>query len=344
MRASRAGVVASLAVTVATVTSVVGSIVPASAAPGDRIATPGDALRKPAAARIVKVSMSSPRRAEVTVDSRAMRKRVRVTVLLPADRKAPRPSLYLLDGIDGGVYTNYTQSGWTHQTDIARFMADKPVNVVLPIGGTASYYTDWLSPDPVLGVNKWETFLTEELPPLIDARFRGNGLNAIGGLSMGALGAMTIAVRHPRTYRGVVALSGCLDQGSVEMRQATAATVATRGGNPDNMWGPLNGPDWSAHDPAANISVLRGKPIFVSSGNGVPDPSLGLAGLASPVGGVLEGVVLQCTKAFEAAARRAGVKVTYLYRAGLHSWGYWNEDLRKAWPTVARALRVRTDR
>lgn len=136
--------------------------------------------------------MVTPTRATVTVFSPAMRKPISVTVLLPADRTRPVPTLYLLDGIDAGVYTRYTESGWTTQTDVVRFMADKPVNVVLPIGGTASYYTDWNATDPVLGRNKWETFLTTELPPLIDQRFGGNGVNALGGLSMGALGAMAI--------------------------------------------------------------------------------------------------------------------------------------------------------
>ncbi|WAC55260.1 alpha/beta hydrolase [Gordonia sp. SL306] len=305
-------------------------------------AEPGPDVSTPAAggARFVAVTMSSPARATVTVYSAAMGRPINLSVLLPRDQGTPRPTLYLLDGIDGGVYTNYTESGWTHQTDIARFMADKDVNVVLPIGGTGSYYTDWTSRDPVLGLNRWETFLTEELPPLIDSRFRGNGVNAIGGLSMGALGAMSLAVRNPELYSGVAAFSGCLDQGSAELRQATAATVATRGGNPDNMWGPLGNSDWAAHDPAARVSALKGKPIYVAVGNGLPDPSLGLAGIASPVGGILESVVLRCTMSFREKADRAGVRATYDFRAGLHSWGYWNQDLHRAWPTLAKALRV----
>ncbi|MYR05768.1 esterase family protein [Gordonia sp. SID5947] len=304
-------------------------------------AVPEVSTRAAPGARLVAVAMTSPTHATVTVYSAAMRRPISVTVLLPRDRGKPRPTLYLLDGIDAGVYTKYTESGWTYQTDVARFMADKNVNVVLPIGGTGSYYTDWATRDPVLGLNRWETFLTEELPPLLDSRFHGNGVNAIGGLSMGALGAMSLAVRNPELYSGVAAFSGCLDQGSVELRQATAATVATRGGNPDNMWGPLGGTDWAAHDPAANVSALRGKPIYVAVGNGLPDPSLGLAGMASPVGGILEGVVLQCTVSFRRQAERAGVHATYDFRAGLHSWGYWNRDLHRAWPTLATALRVR---
>ena len=292
-------------------------------------------------ARITRVAMVTPTRATVTVFSPAMRKSISVTVLLPADRTRPVPTLYLLDGIDAGVYTRYTESGWTTQTDVVRFMADKPVNVVLPIGGTASYYTDWNATDPVLGRNKWETFLTTELPPLIDQRFGGNGVNALGGLSMGALGAMAIAVRHPSLYGGVAAFSGCLDLGSPEMRRATAGTVQTRGGNPDNMWGDITDAEWAVHDPAEHISALKGKALYVSSGNGLPDPSLGLAGLASPVGGILEGVVQRCTVEFKRRADRAGVAVTYHFREGLHSWGYWNQDLHRAWPTLARALGVR---
>lgn len=290
-------------------------------------------------ARILAVTSETATRTTMTVYSAAMKRPVRVSVLAPRERTGPRPTVYLLDGIDGGVYTSYTQSGWTFQTDIARFVADKKVNVVLPIGGTGSYYTDWRRIDPVLGRNMWETFLTEELPPLVDGRFRGNGRNVIGGLSMGALGAMSIAVRNPDLYRGVVAFSGCLDQGSPEFRQATATSVTTRGGNPENMWGPLDHDNWDAHNPAGHVSALRGKPVYVAVGNGLPDPALGLAGLASPVGGVLEGIVARCTESFKRRADRAGVDITYDFRAGLHSWGYWNQDLHRAWPTIARALK-----
>ncbi|MGC5258634.1 alpha/beta hydrolase [Gordonia sp. DT218] len=332
----RKPVVVGIAVCIAIVGALTGA--PSAGA----VPAPVPDVSTPAAsgARLVAVTMSSPARATVTVYSAAMGRPINLSVLLPRDQGTPRPTLYLLDGIDGGVYTNYTESGWTRQTDVARFMADKDVNVVLPIGGTGSYYTDWTSRDPVLGLNRWETFLTKELPPLIDSRFRGNGVNAIGGLSMGALGAMSLAVRNPELYSGVAAFSGCLDQGSTELRQATAATVATRGGNPDNMWGPPGDSDWAAHDPAARVSALKGKPIYVAVGNGLPDPSLGLAGIASPVGGILESVALRCTMSFREKADRAGVRATYDFRAGLHSWGYWDQDLHRAWPTLAKALRV----
>ncbi|WP_307797022.1 alpha/beta hydrolase [Williamsia soli] len=286
--------------------------------------------------------MATPHRAELTVFSHAMRRAVRVDVLLPAKPgpSAKRPTLYMLDGIDAGVYSGYTESGWTQYTDIVDFMADKNVNVVLPIGGTGSYYTDWQRDDPALGRNKWETFLVEELPPLIDATFQGNGRNAVEGLSMGATGAMMLAVRNPDLYAGAALLSGCLDLGDPAAQNATTGSVRTRGGEPENMWGSVYNKTWEAHDPGVNIAALRGKPLYVAVGNGLPDPALGLAGLASPVGGVLEAAALACTQSFEAKADAAGVEITFDYREGLHSWGYWNEDLHRSWPTIAEALDI----
>ena len=46
----------------------------------------------------------------------------------------------------------------------------KHVNVVMPVGGKFSMYTDWNADDPVLGRNKWQTYLTKELPAAVNAR------------------------------------------------------------------------------------------------------------------------------------------------------------------------------
>lgn len=309
---------------------------------GARVSAAPAEVEVAAEARIQAVEMASPRWAKLTVHSPSMQRGIRVDVLLPEDRSAAnkRPTLYMLDGIDAGVYTGYRESGWTQFTDLVDFMADKNVNVVLPIGGTGSYYTDWQRDDPVLGRNRWETFLADELPPLIDRQFAGNGRNAIEGLSMGATGALMLAVRNPSLYAGAALFSGCLDFRDQTSQQALSVSVRTRGGNPDNMWGPAYNQAWRDHDPALNIAALRGKPLYVATGSGLPDWSLGPAGLASPAGGAIEAGALACTRTFEDSARSAGVPVTYDYREGLHSWGYWKEDLHRSWPTIAEALGV----
>ena len=49
-------------------------------------------------------------------------------------------------------------------TDIQGFFADKNVNVVSPLGGTFSWFTDWVGD----GSKQYQTYMTKELPPLIN--------------------------------------------------------------------------------------------------------------------------------------------------------------------------------
>ncbi|EME23348.1 alpha/beta hydrolase [Rhodococcus triatomae] len=291
------------------------------------------------------VTMLGDRRAALFVHSPSMREVVQVQVLLPPPGTGPRPTLYLLDGAGGGEESNYQESTWTQRTDAVRFFSDKPVNVVLPVGGTGSYYTDWLRPDPKLGVDEWETFLTEELPPIVDARFDGNGIDAIAGLSMGAHAALNLTARHPDMYAGVAAFSGCADNSQSNSRLSVRATVAWKGGDADNMWGPDGDPAWAANDPMRNAEALRGKQIYVSTGNGVAgaldDPTT-VSGLSAvTLGAGLESAALACTRLFDARLRELGIPATFRYRdTGTHSWPYWEQDLHDAWPTLARALGV----
>ena len=291
------------------------------------------------------VTMLTDRRAAVFVHSPSMRETVQVQVLLPPPGTGPRPTLYLLDGAGGGEESNYRESTWTQRTDAVRFFSDKPVNVVLPVGGTGSYYTDWLRPDPKLGVDEWETFLTEELPPIIDARFDGNGIDAIAGLSMGAHAALNLTTRHPDMYAGVAAFSGCADNSQSNSRLSVRATVAWKGGDADNMWGPEGSPAWAANDPMQNAEALRGKQIYVSTGNGVADalsdPTTADGLSAMTLGAGLEAAALTCTRLFDARLRELGIPATFRYRdTGTHSWPYWERDLHDAWSTLARAMRV----
>lgn len=39
------------------------------------------------------------------------------------------------------------QGGWTIETNIEQFYADKNTIVVLPVGGESSFYSDWEQPN-----------------------------------------------------------------------------------------------------------------------------------------------------------------------------------------------------
>ncbi|MGY2028908.1 alpha/beta hydrolase [Nocardia gipuzkoensis] len=300
--------------------------------------------KQPSTPRIERVEPINDRWLRVFVASPAMSRVVEVQVLLPRDRSRPRPTVYMLDGRSASPDSN----NWTELGHADRFYADKDVNVVLTVGGPASFYTDWQHPDPVLGTNKWETFLAKELPPLIDAKFEGNGTNAVMGVSMGAEAAMMLAFRQPTLYRAIAAHSGCFSMGT-DIGQAQArAVVATYMGEPDNMFGKQDDPAWLAHDVTLHADALRGKTIYLSVGSGLPGvhdvPGTPNVDLPSAItfGGPLEAATNACTRRLTDRLRSLGIPVTAHFRAtGTHSWPYWADELALSWPTIAPAIGVR---
>ncbi len=234
-------------------------------------------------------------------------------------------------------------SSWTDEGHAVEFFADKDVNVVLTIGGPANLYTDWQRRDPIPGTNKWETFLTRELPPLINHQFEGNGHNAIEGVSMGAEAAMMLAVRNPGLYKAVAAHSGCYSMAPGPGQTQARAIVQTYGGNPDNMFGSSKDPDWLAHDVISHAAALRGTAIYLSSGSGLPGkhdtPGRQDVSSAVIIGGPLEFGADACTLALSDRLAQLKIPATVDMRpTGTHSWPYWADELVKSWPTMARAL------
>jgi S-formylglutathione hydrolase FrmB len=295
----------------------------------------------PGNAEIDHIEPITDRWLRVFVKSPAMGRMVQVQVLLPADRSGPRPTVYMLDG----SIVKENSNGWIEHGGAAEFFAGKNVNVVLTTGGAASYYTDWQRRDPVLGVNMWETFLTRELPPLIDARFEGSGRNAVVGLSMGAEGAMMLAVRHPGLYSAVAAHSGCYAMSPGLGQNQARVVVRNGGGDPDNMFGKSEDPGWRDHDPMVHAEALRGTAIYLSVGTGLPgehdvpgNPDLKAAILE---GGPLEAAANTCTRKFAERLAQLHIPATVNFRlTGTHSWPYWADELPRSWPTLAAALGV----
>lgn len=275
------------------------------------------------------------------VASPAMRREVPVNVLLPANRTARRGVLYLLDGNSGQV----DSTNWLNAKagNAKEFFADKNVNVVLPIGGTGSLYQDWTEDHPKFGRTQWETFLSKELPPLIDARFDTSGLNVIGGISSGAQGAVMLAARNPELHEGAVGYSGCYATEGQGGQILTDLIVMNGFATSDMMWGPQGSDAWRDHDLFRNASRLAGKRIYLSSGNGLPGPheSLDEPDIANTVvvGGLLEAGSNVCTDQLAQALRNAGADVTRSAQSvGVHAWDYWRDELGRSWPTIEAAL------
>ncbi len=312
------------------------------------LVTPNVASAEPVSS-ISRIEVESARTVIAHVYSASMDRVVRLRVRTPADTSEPRPTLYLLNGAGGGD----GQATWDARTDVDEFFADKNVNVVTPLDGSFTYYTDWERDDPALGRNKWTTFLTQELPPIIDEQFRTSGVNAIAGLSMSGTSVLSLAIAAPTLYRAVGAYSGCAET-STELGQLYVRTVVESRGEADaeNMWGPVDGPGWAANDPYVNADKLRGIDLYISSATGLPGPheNLGARSVENDpglllnqivVGGVIEAAVDACTHRLAARLDELGIPARFEFRSrGTHSWGYWQDDLHNSWPMIARAVGV----
>ncbi|MFF2085071.1 alpha/beta hydrolase [Nocardia sp. NPDC058176] len=300
------------------------------------------ATAAPATARIDDLRHEPDRTIDVGVYSPAMDIVTRVRVLRAADPKAPAPTLYLLNGVGGG-----SDGNWLDRTDVVEFFKDKQVNVVIPFGGAGSYFADWRADDPVLGKQRWTTFLTKELPPVIDAEFGGSGANAIAGLSMAGTSVFQLALAEPGLYRAIGSYSGCVRTSDPRGQAIVRTVVGSRLGNAANMWGPPTDPAWSANDPYLHAEALRGTEVYISSGTGIPGPFETVGTQGDPIqqtfqllfGASLEAVTNLCTHQLRDRLQSLGIPATVDLRpTGTHSWGYWERDLHKSWPVFEAAL------
>ncbi|UFS95982.1 alpha/beta hydrolase [Nocardia huaxiensis] len=306
---------------------------------------PGGAAAAPPG-ELVLVDRAGQRQQIFHVYSPSMQRTITLQVLTPFDTSEPRPTLYLLNGAGGGE----DAATWFRQTDIVQFFAEKNVNVVVPVGGKFSYYTDWQRDDPKLGRNQWATFLTEELPPVIDAELKTSGVNAIAGVSMAASAALDLAIAAPDLYRAVGSYSGCASTADELSRTFIRLVMDRADADVRNMWGEDDDPEWLRHDVVLNAEGLRGKTLYISSATGLPGQYDTLANpalkgntytLANQImlGGVIEAATNLCTQRLATRLGELGIPATVEFRpAGTHSWGYWQEDLHKSWPILEAAL------
>ncbi|MEV6101345.1 alpha/beta hydrolase family protein [Nocardia sp. NPDC051981] len=301
---------------------------------------------EPVASHLDHIDRAGQRQEMFYVYSAAMQRTIPLQVLTASDASTPHPTLYLLNGASGG--TDITN--WYSRTDIVSFFWNKNVNVVTPVGGEFSYYTDWQRDDPKLGRNRWETFLTRELPPIIDATLHTSGVNAIAGVSMSATSALDLAAAAPTLYSAVAAYSGCASTSDAAGRAYIRLVLARGDADPKNMWGPDDDPAWRAHDAILNADALRGKAIYLSSGTGLPGPAEALGAQATPdqvvtkanqmvLGGMIEAATNSCTHQLADRLSALNIPAQVDFRTvGTHTWAYWQDDLHNSWPLLAAAL------
>jgi diacylglycerol O-acyltransferase / trehalose O-mycolyltransferase len=291
--------------------------------------------------RVVAVQAASARVRDLTVDSPALGQRVKVRLLLPRrfDAEPARrwPVLWLLHGCCDSYLS------WTRSTDVASLAELDDVLVVMPDGGRVGFYSDWSNPGRG-GPPGWETFHLTELRGLLERDWRAGDRRAVAGLSMGGLGAMAYAARHPGMFRAAASYSGLLHtrwQGEpVAGPQVVEGLLRDDGEDPRDLWGdPVRQADvWAAHNPYDLAPRLRGVELFVSVGDGQPGP-LDRGGDTRQAQ-QSERALRPQSVAFVERLRQLRIPVRFdAYSPGTHDWPYWQRELHRSLPLLLHALR-----
>ncbi|MEX3516898.1 alpha/beta hydrolase family protein [Corynebacterium camporealensis] len=311
----------------------------------------------------------------LSATSPSMNREVPLAVITPDGTfNESRPTLYLLNGAGGAeqgmdwIVSTANRDLTTgnpirsdspaEYQDMVDFYSKQNVNVVIPQAGAFSYYTDWIqSPnrDYLEGEQKWETFLTKELPGALESHINGNGNRAIAGMSMSATSSLLLAQHNPGFYDAVGSFAGCAATAYPIEYEFMRLTVNRGGGEPEQMWGPQGSATNRYNDAMMNAGKLRGAELYISSGSGLAGetdmPSYytaqGMHPLAALVGtttlrvegGVIEGAVNHCTHNLKAKLDAEGIEADYNFRnVGTHSWPGWREDILESWPVFKRAF------
>jgi diacylglycerol O-acyltransferase/trehalose O-mycolyltransferase len=296
----------------------------------------GHAERKPPAgggasdrAAVVAHRQIAPRIVDLTIRSPALGRTAEVRLLTPegwgSRRRDQRwPVLYLLHGCCD------TYDSWTRETRIERIRGLRNVLVVMPEAGDVGFYSDWRN-EGRGGPPAWERFHLVELRRLLERGYGAGTPRAVAGLSMGGLGAMSYAARHPGLFAAAASFSGLLHPLAdtrllLGLFSSYAPDALAVWGDPD-----AQRKTWAAHDPTALASRLRGTRLFVSSGDGRP----GAFDRARRRRDGVEATVYRESRAFAARLRGLGIPATIdFYGRGIHDWPYWERELRRALPLL----------
>ncbi|MEV0247118.1 alpha/beta hydrolase-fold protein [Nocardia sp. NPDC050712] len=243
----------------------------------------------PQAVSIVDRQWLTERTLGLTVATDAFADPVPVEVTFPAGYRADGaqrwPVTYYLAG------TGHDQTTFRATYDGEANTASYPSIVVAP-RGDAGFWSDWLDNDADRSP-KYESFVIEQLIPLVDANFRtvpDRAHRAIMGESMGGFGTMLLSARHPDRFVAAASLSGVPDTNLPITWNVLSQAPLIQGGRPDAIYGPRATEEirWRGHNPADLAGNLRGVDLQLYTGNGVYDPAHGETPVEASIGCALE--------------------------------------------------------
>lgn len=286
-------------------------------------------------AAVVAERRIAPRIVDLSVRSPALGTTGKVRLLTPVGWASGRerrqwPVLYLLHGCCD------TYDSWTRETEVEDLPRLRDMLVVMPEAGTVGFYSNWRGGGRA-GGPAWETFHLGDVRQILERGYGAGRRRAVAGLSMGGLGAMGYAARHPGLFRAAASYSGLLHP--LEDVRFHLDLFSAHTNDPLDVWGdPVSERRvWVVHDPTELAGRLRGTALFVSAGNGRPGP------FEQPgrPDDRLEATVHREGRAFAERLRRLHIPFEAdFYGPGVHDWPYWERELERSLPLLLGPLGV----
>ncbi|HPW76281.1 MAG TPA: alpha/beta hydrolase-fold protein, partial [Kiritimatiellia bacterium] len=265
------------------------------------VKTPGDSIMKrrtvlSAFLLLAAVSTAlgfAPRTYDVT--SPSMGKAVPVTIVLPKgyedDPARRHPVVYLLHGANDTDFHAYHP--------LFRKAADENGVILVAPCGTLSWWMD----SPVDPKHRYETFVTKELIPWVDARYRtipDRMHRGLAGNSMGGHGALYLAIRNKGLFSAAGSIFGGLDLWAC--RDKDRWELRERLGDPK-----LHPEHWKDNSVVNLAKGLKDGELATFTAVGWDD------------------IFIESNRDFHETLVRNGVKHLYLEKDGGHSQEFWEE-------------------
>lgn len=227
----------------------------------------------------------------ISVHSPSMHKEIDCTVIIPDNYGDTKefPVLYLLHGYGGDPDT------WLGIKPELPELATRYNMIIASPDGANSWY--WDSPED--STLLYETFVTSELVPAIDARYRtvaDKSGRAISGFSMGGHGALWLGIRHQDTFGACGSTSGGVDIRPFPENWEIKKSLGEYSSHPEN---------WDMHTIANQIHLLKPDyPIIIDCGT--------------------EDFFYNVNQALHDALLYRNIKHEYITRPGTHKATYWS--------------------
>ena len=283
----------------------------------------------------------APRIVELTISTPAFTAPTKVHVDLPvgydSDPERRWPVTYVLAG------TQNTYKSFNTVVDGVKLTEDYPSIVVAP-NPDSGYWSDWYNAG-AFGPPMYETFVVDQLLPLIDGHFRTiprRSQRAVLGVSMGGYGAMMFAAHRPDLFVAAASLSGAVDSNLAANGAVLSLSPMLQGAEPDAIYGPRATQEvrWRGHNPTDLASNLRGLDLQVRSANGMPNPGIGEnPASADTVSCIVEGGVYMASVSFNDELDR--LRIPHLwkdYGAGCHTVPNFTRELTDTFAVLGNVL------